>query len=421
MSDPQDRPGYSFNPGPPPEASRFLRNKGLRPAFSFDDVEPEEHALSFTVAKVMEMDLLEAMRGEVQKALDEGLPFEVFQKNWRANPKLADWWGQRDMLDPLTDETFRVQLGSPRRLRTIYNANIRTARAAGQWERIQRTKGGLPYLEYRTGPSENHRPHHRAKAGTILHADSPFWDEWMPPNGWGCKCWVRQLTRAEALRRGVSEEPQVRDTIWTNPRSGEVQIVPVGIDPGWQRNPGQLRLQHMESFLAGKLDELPEAARIVALRDIATSWRVQRIMDGAPGRAPVGQLPAGVAAQAGLDDRMIWVNSDTFEHVVGDHDPKDAAFRKALMSLIANIDSATLAALEERGDGLKTLRVLIPFNRYFHVAESTRPGKAERPTALILWFDDAMRVRTIMPTSIDRFRNNAVKQGDKIIDLEGKT
>lgn len=373
--------------------------------------------MAFTVAKAMELDLLEAMKAEVQSALDNGLPFEAFQKSWRSNPRLAEWWGMRELTDPLTGETKLVQLGSPRRLRTIYNANIRSARAAGQWERIQRTKGAFPFLEYRTGPSENHRPHHLAKAGTILPVDSPSWDEWMPPNGWGCKCWVRQVTKAEAARRGVSAEPAVDQTVVENRRTGEVQIVPQGIDPGWQRNPGRLRLQGMESFLADKLDELHEAARQVALRDIATSWRVPRIMDGAPGRAPVGQLPVQIAAEAGLDDRMIWVNHDTFEHVVMDHDPKDAEFRKALMSLVANIDNATLATLEDRGDGLKTLRVMIPFSRYFHIAESSRPGKAERPTALVLWFDDAMRVRTIMPTTEKRLRDTAKTQGYTIIDL----
>lgn len=414
----RDRPGYSFNPGPPPEASRFLRVKGLRPSFAWEDVEPEEHAVAFTVAKAMELDLLEAMRGEVQKALDDGLPFEAFQRSWRANPRLAEWWGRREMVDPVTGETRLVQLGSPRRLRTIYSANIRSARAAGQWERIQRTKAAFPYLEYRTGPSETHRPHHLAKAGTILPVDSPFWDEWFPPNGWGCKCWVRQLTRAEAARRGVSDEPEVAQTVVENRRTGELRIVPQGIDPGWQRNPGQLRLQAMEALLKDRLEQLPDAARQAALRDIATSWRVQRIMDGAPGRAPVGLLPEGIAAAAGLADRMIWVNEDTFRHVVMDHDPQDAAFRKALMSLVANIDKATLAALEERGDGLRTLRVLIPFDRFFQVTESTRPGKAERPTALILWFDDAMRVRSIMPSSDKRFRNDAKNRGDKIIELD---
>lgn len=419
MTEPRDRPGYSFDPGPPPEASRFLRSKGLRPGFSWEDVEPEEHAVAFTVAKAMELDLLEAMKGEVQRAIDEGLPFEAFQKNWRANPRLADWWGKRDMIDPVTGDFVEAQLGSPRRLRIIYDSNLRTARAAGQWERIQRTKAAFPYLEYRLGPSETHRPAHEAHAGTILPVDSAFWDEWMPPNGWGCRCWVRQVTKAEARRRGVSDEPKVRLQTVTNERTGDERIVPVGIDPGWQTNPGQLRLQGMEAFLADKLELLPEAARRTALRDIATSWRVQRIMDGAPGRAPVGQLSARMAAQAGSDERVIWVNNETFAHVVGDHDADDADFRRALMSVIANVDQAVLGSLEDVGGGRKTLRVLIPFDPLWSVSESAKPGKASRPTALILWFDDGMRVRTIMPTTEKRFRRDMERAGNTIIDLGG--
>ena len=62
MTEYSDRPGYSFNPGPPPEASRFLKNKGLKTAFSWQDVEPEEHAVAFTVAKAMQIDVLTAIR-----------------------------------------------------------------------------------------------------------------------------------------------------------------------------------------------------------------------------------------------------------------------------------------------------------------------------------------------------------------------
>ena len=66
------------------------------------------------------------------------------------------------MIDPETGETREVELGSPRRLKTIYSTNMRTARAAGQWERIQRTKATHPYLLYELGPSGEHRPEHVA-------------------------------------------------------------------------------------------------------------------------------------------------------------------------------------------------------------------------------------------------------------------
>jgi len=79
MSAMSDRPAYSFQPGPPPEASRYLANKDWLPAFSWEDVEPEEHAVAFTVAKAMQIDVLRDIREELQAALDEGLPFNEFQ------------------------------------------------------------------------------------------------------------------------------------------------------------------------------------------------------------------------------------------------------------------------------------------------------------------------------------------------------
>lgn len=320
MTDFPDRPGYSFDPGPPPEASRFLRNKGMRPAFSWADVEPEEHAVAFTVAKAMEIDVLEAIRSEVQKALDEGLPLATFKKNFRANPALAQWWGKREMIDPVTGELVEAQLGSPRRLRTIYNANLRSARAAGQWERIERTKAAFPFLEYRLGPSERHRIHHEAKAGMILPVDSPFWDEWMPPNGWGCKCWVRQVTRREAARRGVSTTPDIPDRVWTNERTGEMSIVPEGIDPGWQRNPGKLRRENMEAVLAGKLDAADPTLRATALRDIATSWRAMRVLaDAAPGVVPVAALPREMSARLGSETTIVGISRETVDKQLRNH------------------------------------------------------------------------------------------------------
>jgi len=270
-----DRPAYSFAPGPPPEASRYLANKDWLPAFSWQDVEPEEHANAFTVAKAMQIDVLSDIREELQRALDEGLPFEQFQANLRPRLEARGWWGKADMVDPGTGQMRRVQLGSPRRLRTIYRANLRSARAAGQWERIERTKRALPYLEYRLGPSERHRPHHQAKEGLILLADDPFWRQWYPPNGWGCNCWVRQLTRAQAEARGVGTAPEIPLTEVVNTRTGETRMVPVGLDPGWDRNPGQLRVGASIDLLQAKASAAPDAAR-VALRDLEDGWMAER-------------------------------------------------------------------------------------------------------------------------------------------------
>lgn len=306
MADPTDKPSYAFNPGPPPEASKFLRNKSLRPSFHWQDVEPEEHAVAFTVAKATQVDVLETIRDEVQRAIDEGVPFAEFQKTLKPRLEKLGWWGKAEMSDPLTGDKITAQLGSPRRLRTIYRANLRSARAAGQWERIQRTKQALPYLEYRLGPSERHRPHHEAKEGMVLPADDPFWSSWYPPNGWGCKCWVRQLTQRGAETRGISESPEVPMTDVRNKRTGEIKRVPVGIDPGWEQNPGLKRLRHLERLTADKLDAADRDVATVAARDMATSWRAARILkDGIKGWVPVAMLPDDLAAGLGAKTRVV--------------------------------------------------------------------------------------------------------------------
>ncbi|WP_052245142.1 phage minor head protein [Halocynthiibacter namhaensis] len=312
MTEFTDKPGYSFNPGPPPEVSKFFRNKELLPAFSFHDVEPEEHAVGFTVAKAMNVDVLESIQGALQKAIDEGIPYDQFARELKPRLRRLGWWGVKDQIDPLTGKVQSVRLGSPRRLKTIYRANMRSARAAGQWDRIQRSKRALPYLVYLLGPSERHRPTHQAKSGLVLQVDDPFWQTWYPPNGWNCACHVRQITRREAETRGIGQSPRIpmRDTF--NPRTGEIKPVPSGIDPGWESNPGLVRQRHMERLLAEKLDAAtPDIARVAA-RDMATSWRMQRLLDGsAKGSVSVAMLPEDLARAIGSRSRVVQVSDET--------------------------------------------------------------------------------------------------------------
>jgi len=171
---------------PPAEVLDFFEDRDLKPAFSWADVWKEEHAVAFTVAGVMEEDLLADMHGAVDECLREGLPFEVFRK--KITPILADrgWLGRKTVVDPITAEEKEVDLGDPRRLAVIFDTNLRTARAAGQWARVTRVAKAMPYLEYRLGPSRVHRPEHEAFDGLILPVDHPFWKTHFPPNGFGC-------------------------------------------------------------------------------------------------------------------------------------------------------------------------------------------------------------------------------------------
>ena len=81
----------------------------------------------------MQDDLLRDIRGALDRALAEGRTMEQFRAGIEPVLRASGWWGKRTLTDPLTGETREVQLGSARRLRVIFDTNMRTAYAAGRW------------------------------------------------------------------------------------------------------------------------------------------------------------------------------------------------------------------------------------------------------------------------------------------------
>ncbi len=309
-----------------PEIRRFFASKGLTPSFDYRDVWQDEHALAFTVAKSAGYDILGDVRDAVRKAIEERQDFEDFEKGLEPLLKAKGWWGRAKQIDPLTGKEVEVQLGSARRLQTIYWANVRAARAAGEWEKINRTKRGLPYLLYLISTAEHKRPLHLSWVGTILPVDDPWWDTHYPPNGWNCQCRVRQISEGDAISRGYDPEnplpaPDDGFSNYVNKRTGQAQRIPNGVDPAWASNPGKTRMQNASDLLAGKLDAMDDETRRIATADIAGSWLVERIRSGdipydplstdpanvERGRisAPIASLPEAAAKAIGAQTRVV--------------------------------------------------------------------------------------------------------------------
>lgn len=395
-----------FDPPPPPQASRYLRNKELTPSFDWQDVAAEEHAAAFAVAKATRIDVLRTIHEGLQKALDEGRSFDSFKKELTPELQRLGWWGKDVPVIAPDGSVAEVTLGTPQRLRVIYDTNMRTARAAGQWERIQRTKEALPYLTYRLGPSERHRPGHVAKEGLTLRVDDPFWQTWYPPNGWGCKCWVRQISAAEAERLGIDEPPEINTTEWENPRTGETRDVPNGIDPGWEMNPGAIRARHVERLLQEKLMAAPRDIQKTALRDIAMSDHVARLAtQDLPGNAPIGILPAELRGQNLAPTPVVEFSAATRQHVFEDHPER----RVSDLRFLADLDEAPRVALQERpGEARRLIFEL-------DAGDSSSADRYDRlPLRVVLVTKPAGTfVNTIFRTQSDRW--------DKLVARDGVT
>jgi len=254
---------------PPEEALEWFRAKGLAVSYDWRDMLHEQHTLAFTVAKMADVDLLADVRSAVDRALAAGQTLPEFRAGLAPLLKNKGWWGKQEAMDPETGGIKQVQLGSPRRLRTIFETNLKTAYAAGHWDQIQRTKADFPYLMYDAIQDSATRPQRRGWDGTVLAADNPWWNTHYPPNGWNCRCGAIQVDDdllAQMGKSGPDQAPPLRLEDWTNPRTGQVEQIPLGIDPGWAYHPGRDQKQALKRWMETRAATLPPdmAANVLA-------------------------------------------------------------------------------------------------------------------------------------------------------------
>lgn len=353
---------------PPEKAVEFFRQKGFKIGFDHRDVWQAEHQAAFTVAKAMQLDLLRDIREQVDAAIELGTSFQEFRDTLKPNLVKRGWWGRATMLDPLTGEVKDVQLGSTRRLKVIYDTNLRQAHAEGQWARIQEVKENFPYLMYDHTPSAHERKEHAAWDGLVLRADDSWWKSHYPVRAWGCKCRVVQLGQRQldrmGKRVGTAQPERYRD--YTNKRTGETQRIPAGVDPEFFYPPGGRR-ENLVGFLGDRLERLqadlrPAAAKVLA-GDAFAAWSAKPV-----GNWPIGVLPVAQMAALGVQTDVVRLSAETMLKQLRTHPEILAAeYRHVQDALdrglaIQDADKALLFLLEDEG--------------YVTVVKATQSGRA---------------------------------------------
>lgn len=183
------------------EALNYFKSKGLKESFSYVDVFREEHASAFTVAKMMDMDLLKDVQDSLHAALAEGLSFDSWKERIVPTLQANGWWGRQAVYDPISGKTIVSELGSPHRLEVIFRTNMQMSYSVGQWQQIMAQAEEAPYLMYDAVDDYRTRPQHWAWNKTILRFDNPWWRTHYPPNGW--LCFLPDVEIDGALNGGV--------------------------------------------------------------------------------------------------------------------------------------------------------------------------------------------------------------------------
>ena len=258
---------------PPERAISYFQAKGIKPTFAWQDMLGEEHHHSFTVAKMMDVDLLKTVRDAVDEAITTGKDIRWFERNLIPKLQSAGWWGKQAVVDPLTGQIVNAQLGSPARLRTIFRTNLQNAYAVGRWKTMQEQASVAPYAMYDAIDDHRVRPEHAALDELVLPLDDAFWKSHAPPNGWNCRCSLIQLDEHQLKsllgKDGPDKAPRVKTRKWTNPRTGQVLRVPRDLDPGWDHNPGEATTVELDALLKEKIEALPADMRAAAKKAAA--------------------------------------------------------------------------------------------------------------------------------------------------------
>ena len=240
----------------PQKAIEYFKSKGYAFSWDWHDVWQEAHNKAFTVAKAMRMDVLQDIHDAVQNSITSGQTFEQFKKNLTPKLQAKGWWGRKlvGSTGPTgkTEGATEVQLGSPWRLKTIYNTNMQTSYMAGKYREMKANVDVRPYWQYIAVMDSRTRPTHAALNGKVFMHDDPFWKSHFPPNGFNCRCRPRNLSASGLKRSGAqvessqglmstTYEPLTQDsnelvpvTTYHDPVTG-MDIAP---DKGWSYCPG---------------------------------------------------------------------------------------------------------------------------------------------------------------------------------------
>ena len=121
-------------------------------------------------------------------------------------------------------------LYNKRWLQTEYNQTVANALSAQKYEEYIANKRVYPNLTYHAVHDERTRETHRAWDELTLPVEHEFWKTHLPPNDWGCRCYVEPT--AGPVTEGVhTEDIPIKEAFANNPAlSGEIfPVIPYAL------------------------------------------------------------------------------------------------------------------------------------------------------------------------------------------------
>lgn len=167
--------------------------------------EPAIKAVITATNKAMQSAISKSITHEMpvvmRKALQENVFFFSGMKTHaemaEASSKLLDEAGNLKPLEKFREDVKALNDDyNDKYLRAERNFATKSAQTAAKWQKYEEGKERYD-LRYLTDNGPNVRETHRALEFTTLPVDDPFWNEYTPPNGYNCHCFLVQVRKGE--------------------------------------------------------------------------------------------------------------------------------------------------------------------------------------------------------------------------------
>jgi hypothetical protein len=237
----------------------FFRQKINLPTEHYDDILAAAHDRAFVVAGATKADLLNDLRGAVNKAIADGKTIQWFRKEFAGIVQKHGWegWTGSD-----------TKAGRDWRTRVIYSTNLRASYNAGRYAQLTHPDllKSRPYWKYIHNDTVAHpRPLHQSWSGTVLPYNDPWWQTHFTPNGWGCRCRITAVPASDYKGYPAPDD----GTYIHKDRAGVDHALPKGIDYGWDYAPGASIGKSMQSLVENKIKTLPKPLSDAFAKDVA--------------------------------------------------------------------------------------------------------------------------------------------------------
>lgn len=254
----------------PTAAVAYLEQKGLRITGDWHEMLNEEHAAAYTVANCAKLDVLQDLFKGIVDATKNGSTERDFIKQLTPLLQSKGWWGKEVDADGNV-----TQLGSPRRLQTIYRTNLQSAYMSARYREMVQGVASHPYWKYISLLDGKTRPSHRSMNGRVFKWDDPVWQFAFPPNGYNCRCRVVAISQRsvdkdkleieDSTGRILKKEVQIGKDADGNPLFSDVmgiklpttgdKFITLFTDPGFDVNQGMAATEHAARIFANKVEK----------------------------------------------------------------------------------------------------------------------------------------------------------------------